>query len=558
MNTNKLFEQWLISNNLSENEFDKLASGHCKNIDKHLIADSELWIDKLHENIDLEITLATDYDADGVMSAIILRDAITFITNNRPNVYAPRENEGYGWTKGSIDRIYQEFPNSQLLISADSGISCKEAVDYAVDNYFAKVLISDHHEAKLELFPDKALAAVNVNRADKKDSYGEIFGGISGATTAFYLMQLYAEKYCDEQTQEKINSLKYYAAISVMSDVMPVVDENRILVKDLLEDFNSGKMLEMSSSNDSLLRLVTFLRYFGKQLTITDFGFSVIPLINSNRRMTGESSEAMKLFSYDELEAYIAYVTLKDLNDQRKAKLKQAVKDLNEIYDFSESHGAAFKVELGSGLLGLLASRVANANYIPALAFSSNEKDGFIGASGRGVESKSVMQVLQSIQENRNDLTFTFGGHSMALGCRVLAKDFDDFKDEFESTSKKLYSQVAKPKSKAIILDRLLDLDEAFATAKRISIINPLPYGISNLQAKLPIAKDRLKFFGREKEHAKMFYVYDGQTIEMLNFFKSSEFAESQEDFDAVINVSYENNTYFASIEAFERRINAS
>lgn len=538
--------KWLQSNSITQEEFDKLSD--FSNYEHQSIldaADAELWIDTLHKCKDLKIVVDGDYDCDGVMSEVILKHSLHEFGFNF-EVYCPNEHDGYGLTLKEAKHIYEKHPDVEIIVTADNGINCKEAVDWLYDKGI-RVLVTDHHKGNPDLFPDKALACVDINRGDKPDNYK--FKHLSGAYTAYKLMLEYAKRYGDRVNVKYVEQLELFAAISILSDVMRIEGENREIVHNLISQSNSKQSLDyLASLYDSVDAFRFFLNKFGeKEITINTFGFGLIPVINSNRRMLGESELAFKAFDSNKAVAESAITSLMLLNDLRKSEMKEVTKMIDDYIVLSHENLVILKVKnMRPGILGLIASKIANQYKVASLVF--NEVDGaeMLGASGRGIGNKSIYDMLDKVHKLDSSINMKFGGHSLALGCQVQYADFGRFLE--------LMSIIASSSDYTYELDHkgVVDVksfkemkDEAFVLElqKMLLIdfekVDPLPTDIRGLKFRIRTNYNTLrdmKFssFGMYNDHFK-FYIDD---MECIAFYQAVDY---RKEFDIIMTPSIKN-----------------
>lgn len=522
----KLFKSWLDMNELSYNDYLELLDfTKFDQQDFSEAADAITFIERLHSLKDKFIVIDTDYDCDGVMAGLVLEGSLKRLGFNTATYY-PTEHDGYGLTLAEAEHILEKYPDADVVITADNGINCREGIKYLTDRG-VKVLVTDHHKGEVDLFPTTAEVCVNVNRGDKPDNYR--FKGISGAQTAWKLMDLYARTYGDSIDISYVKSLKLFASISIMSDVMPMLNENRRDVRELIDTTNSQKFVAMSAANDYIKRLKTFIEKFGdKRVTIDSFGFAIIPTINSARRMMGESELAFKAFDSNPAVADLSINGLMRMNDLRKTAKKDALKTIDKRVD--SPYVAVGVTDAKSGILGLIASDLANSVGRSALAFK--HVGDYYRSSGRGWRHNSIYDILTEVKNRESEIDLQFGGHSHALGCSVAAKDFDLFCKTIEIVAEEMYKDVEPEVPKMIEVDfrELLTskslLAEMQDVVSKLDMIEPLPQDVVGLKLQTMTSNEEMtrygfEYFGRSYEHLK--YVSPDKKLEILLFFKADQ-----------------------------------
>ena len=522
----KLFKSWLEMNELSYDDYlDLLDFTKFDQQDFSEAADAIAFIETLHSLKDKFIVIDTDYDCDGVMAGLVLEGSLKRLGFNTATYY-PTEHDGYGLTLAEAEHILEKYPDAEVVITADNGINCRDGIKYLTDRG-VKVLVTDHHKGEVDLFPTTAEVCVNVNRGDKTDNYR--FKGISGAQTAQKLMDLYARTYGDSIDISYVKSLKLFASISIMSDVMPMLNENRRDVRDLIDTTNSQKFAAMAAANDYVKRLKTFIEKFGdKRVTIDSFGFAIIPTINSARRMMGESELAFKAFDSNPAVADLSINGLMRMNDLRKTAKKDALKTIDLRVD--SPYIAVGVTTAKSGILGLIASDLANSVGRSALAFK--HAGDYYRSSGRGWRHNSIYDILTEVKNREPEIDLQFGGHSHALGCSVAAKDFDLFCKTIEIVAEEMYKDVEPEVPKMIEVDfrELLTskslLAEMQDVVSKLDMIEPLPQNVVGLKLQTMTSNEEMtrygfEYFGRSYEHLK--YVSPDKKLEILLFFKADQ-----------------------------------
>lgn len=522
----KLFKSWLEMNELSYDDYlDLLDFTKFDQQDFSEAADAITFIETLHSLKDKFIVIDTDYDCDGVMAGLVLEGSLKRLGFNTATYY-PTEHDGYGLTLAEAKHILEKYPDAEVVITADNGINCRDGIKYLTDRR-VKVLVTDHHKGEVDLFPTTAEVCVNVNRGDKTDNYR--FKGISGAQTAWKLMDIYARTYGDSIDISYVKSLKLFASISIMSDVMPMLNENRRDVRELIDTTNSQKFVAMSAANDYVKRLKTFIEKFGdKRITIDSFGFAIIPTINSARRMMGESELAFKAFDSNPAVADLSINGLMRMNDLRKTAKKDALKTID--LRVNSPYIAVGVTTAKSGILGLIASDLANSVGRSALAFK--HVGDYYRSSGRGWRHNSIYDILTEVKNREPEIDLQFGGHSHALGCSVAAKDFDLFCKMIEIVAEEMYKDVETEVPKMIEVDfrELLTskslLAEMQDVVSKLDMIEPLPQNVVGLKLQTMTSNEEMtrygfEYFGRSYEHLK--YVSPDKKLEILLFFKADQ-----------------------------------
>jgi len=374
-----------------------------------------------------KIMIYGDYDADGVTSVSILRKYLASIGGNTSYHIPSREKDGYGVSIQAIDRFSAEGVN--LIITVDTGITAIDEARYAGE-LGIDMVITDHHECR-EILPE-ATAVVNPKRTDS--TYP--FSGLAGVGVAFKFICA-AERMRrpddDPDALTKAMTDRYIdlVAIGTIADVMPLTDENRILVSMGLEKINGGispalrALLEESGSK-------AFDPVSGKcNISSSTVSFTLAPRINAAGRM--ESADlAAELFLTDD-QARIKYLAgrLCAVNGKRQEEENRIVESAaGQITAFDQNDKVIILADdkWSSGIIGIVASRITERYGKPTILISF---DGDTGrGSGRSIEGVNLVEALSEC----SDLLTKYGGHSLAAGLTIERNKLDDFRKKMNET----------------------------------------------------------------------------------------------------------------------------
>ena len=377
----------------------------------YLMPDMALAVDRIIKAINNKekILIYGDYDVDGITSITVVKN---FLLERGANVtqYIPnRLNEGYGLNKGAIKKIADEGVN--LIITVDCGISGIEEVNYA-NSLGLEVIVTDHHEVG-EVLPN-AIAVVDAKRKDSTYPFREL----AGVGVGFKLIQAIAQRL---ELEEK-EYLKYLdiVCIGTISDIVPLVDENRVIAK-------LGLKLVEVTKNVGLKALLEASGY--KKIDSFTVSFGLAPRINACGRM-GKEKEALNLFlTQDENEAKKIALRLNEYNKERQDIEKRIYEDAVNKIEKSETDKQV--LVLGSenwhhGVIGIVASKITDLYFKPSILICFEEDEG--KGSGRSIPGFDLYESLTNCSENLEK----FGGHSMAVGVTLKKENFEKFKEEFE------------------------------------------------------------------------------------------------------------------------------
>lgn len=363
------------------------------------------------------ITIFGDYDADGITSTTILKRFFHDI-NKECNVYIPnRLNEGYGLNKNAIKKLSEDGTN--LIITVDCGITAIEETKYAKE-LGIDIVITDHHEPGEEI-PD-AEAVVDCKRKDNKYPFREL----AGCGVAFKLTQAL----CKNLDLNENQALKYLdiACVGTISDVVPLVDENRVIVK-------LGMLLLKQTKNLGLKQIINNAHF--KEFNSMSVAFGITPRINACGRL-GHQGEALELFTTDNQEKATELAKKMDeYNIQRQLEEKRIYDEaITLLQEEAQTNGITNCIVLGHenwnpGVIGIVSSRITEKFYKPSILVCF-DKD-IAKGSGRSIEGFDLHKALMECDKYLTN----YGGHSLAAGLSLNTKDFEKFKNMINEYAEK-------------------------------------------------------------------------------------------------------------------------
>ena len=455
-NVSNLLATILSNKNISsENEIEKFLNPTRNDFyDPFLMPDMKIAVDRILEAMSKKekIIIYGDYDVDGITSITVLKQ---FLEDRGIEVgqYIPnRLNEGYGLNKKAIEEIVKQ--KYTLMITVDCGISGVEEVEYA-NSLGIETIITDHHEQGEEI--PNALAVVDAKRKDNKYPFNQL----AGVGVVFKLIQ--ALGIC--LGLEEKEYLKYLDLVCVgtISDIVPLVDENRVIAK-------LGLKLVQVTKNIGLKTLLDTVGY--KKIDSITISFGVAPRINACGRM-GFQNEALDLFlTKSEKEAMEISDRLNEYNRERQDTEKKIFSEALQKIEKSEKDKPC--IILGSenwhhGVIGIVASKVTDMYFKPSILICF--EDGIGKGSGRSVPGFDLHEALSKCDK----YVEKFGGHSMAIGITLTQDNFNKFKEEFEEYTKNSDIDKIVP---IIYIDQEVTLkDINLKAAKELQLLEPFGEG---------------------------------------------------------------------------------
>lgn len=450
-------------NIITDEEISCFLNVQLKNIlDPFLLNDMEKAVLRTYEAFRRreKIIVFGDYDVDGITSVSLL--SFIFKTYGLDfHYYIPhRAKEGYGFSQEGV--LFSQQEKAKLIITVDCGITSFDEISLA-KSLGIDTIVLDHHEAK-EIIPP-GVAVINPKRKDSKYP----FPGLAGVGVTFKFAQalikfLKSENYLPQQEIELQEHLDL-VALGTLADMMPLLKENRILVKKGL------KIME----NTKKAGLKALLKKIGKEqqpLSESDISFKLAPRINAVGRL-GDPSLAVRLLTTEDiLEAEFLSETLENHNKERQT-IEQRI--LKHAFTKAESVQQKIIVIAGEnwhvGVIGIIASKLVSEFFRPAIVISFADNLG--RGSGRSVKGFPLLASLQHCSY----LLENFGGHNQAAGITIKRKNFE----QFTAIINKYADQIVTNLVPEIFIDLEIKL-EAICNDLSKEIIDLAPFGQGNPQ----------------------------------------------------------------------------
>ena len=390
-----------------------------------------------------------DYDADGITATAVLHQFLRELGLNCFPYIPDRLTQGYGL---KIEGLKELAPQARLVVTVDCGISDAAEVAWAKTQGL-EVIITDHHEIPPEL-PD-ALAVVNPKRLGHAYPFGELAGvGVALLLALGVRADLRAEGWFRQHPEPNLRSYLDLVALGTAADVVPLVGENRILVRQGL------KVLE-ESRRPGIIALKEVTRLEGKPISYQNVVFQLAPRLNAAGRM-GQARCALELLLCDDLaQARVQARYLHNLNRQRQALEEEVLKQARALIrrDNLAARPVLVLAEEGwhPGVIGIVAARLADEYHRPAALVSLVNGRG--RGSARSVEGFHLFKGLTACRQ----VLHKYGGHAAAAGFEVAADQVPALQDLLEQA---FHEQVGleppRPTLKVDAQVELPDLDRAF------------------------------------------------------------------------------------------------
>ena len=504
-NVSELLATVLLNRNIIKDEDVKLFLNPTRKDfhDPYLMPDMEKAVNRIITAIDKKekTIIYGDYDVDGITSITVLSK---FLKERNLNVgaYIPnRLEEGYGLNKKAIKKIADE--GYKLIITVDCGISGTEEIDYAY-SLGMEVIITDHHEP-LEVLP-KALAVIDCKRKDNKYP----FNSLAGVGVAFKLIQAIGIR-LDLEEKEYLKFLDI-VCIGTISDIVPLVDENRVIAK-------LGLKLVENTRSPGVKALLNAAAY--KEVNSNTVSFGMAPRINACGRM-GHERDALDLFLTENIvEANRITEKLNNYNRERQ-EIEKRIFDEAILKITSEHLMNNNAIVIGSenwhhGVIGIVASKITELYFKPSILICFEGEAG--KGSGRSIPGFDLHAALCST----SDYLEKYGGHEMAVGLSLKKSNFQKFRQKFEQIARDNHTEDLVS---VIKIDKEINLkDINLENVKQLKLLEP--FGEAN---KTPIfiyknlKIDSIRALS-EGKHLKL-TLKDGNTIINAIGFNMGEYSE--------------------------------
>lgn len=358
-----------------------------------------------------KICVYGDYDADGVTSTSLLYGYLRDSLGADVMFYIPtRTGEGYGMNKGAVDKIHSL--GVTLIITVDNGISAREEIDYA-NSLGIDTVITDHHMPSGAI--PKAVAVVNAHQQDDKSPFKDF----SGVGVAFKLVMAIEGEYAD--VDSLLENFSDIATLGTIGDIVPLVGENRTLVKNGLRHIQNSDRIGINAMKQES-------GIAEKEINSSNVAFTLVPRINAGGRLGSSEKSVNLLLTEDEDEAVTIADKLGMDNRERQSIEKEILASIDEeVRRTPNIVNDKILVFAGKGwhqgVVGIAASRIKDIYDKPTIIIGIDD-DGVARGSGRSVEGFSLCDAVFACSEH---LTH-YGGHPMAVGISLEKEKINDFR----------------------------------------------------------------------------------------------------------------------------------
>jgi single-stranded-DNA-specific exonuclease len=487
-------------------DVDRFLSPRLQDLsDPFLLPDMDAAVSRVLKAIDDNETIVAfgDYDVDGVTSLTLLTKILHAYGHENTHTFLPnRMDEGYGLSHEGIERCLEEaHPN--LLIAVDCGTSSVEEVAW-LNERDIDVIILDHHELSAENPPD-CVALVNPKMGDD-------FHYLCSAGVVFKLAHALLKSRPLDNFQ--LRDYLDLVAVGTVADIVPLVDENRLLVRHGLKRLKHTQNVGLTA-----LKAASGV---GSNPQASDVGFRIGPRLNAAGRLDSAKASLDLLMSHDALEARSIAQQLETRNHDRRALETRIVREANTKLE--SMTGEESSIVLGSpdwhpGVVGIVASRISRKFHLPTfvIAFDDN---GLGKGSGRSITGLSLVDALDACR----DLLVKGGGHDMAAGLTIEESNLDAFRKRFEKfVQENTNEEILRPKvvvdAEASFAELELSLLDSYEQLHPFGTSNPQPVflcrGVQVLEEPRVMKEKHLKFTLAQKGVERSVIYFGGAEVEL-------------------------------------------
>lgn len=472
--------------------------------DPYLMPDMQVAVERIRAALSgrEKILIYGDYDVDGVTSVALLLLYLRSVGGDASYYIPERINEGYGLNVAAIEKFKEQ--GVTLIITVDSGITATEEVAYAA-SLGVDVVITDHHACH-EKLPD-AVAVVNPHRPDSRYPFTEL----AGVGVVFKLL-------CALENNKNIGRLcaEYcdIVALGTVADVMPIVGENRVIVK-----LGLSRLEKTGNAGlKALIRCAFSEKRSSKNraLTASSISFGLAPRINAAGRI-GDVNRAVKLLITDnpqEAENIAEYLCAVNRERQliENQIFEQAVAQIEETTDFENDKVIVLTSDSWHlGVIGIVASKITDRYGLPSILISF---DGNIGkGSGRSIKGFNINEAIGECRE----LLVKYGGHELAAGLTVSRENVAAFRKKINEYAVKVFDF----DHISTVLNADMELSGKDITVENALEITKLePYGLANAEPLFCMTDVTIReiYAIGEGKHLKMMLEKDGKVITAVYF----------------------------------------
>lgn len=459
------------------------------------------------------IRIIGDYDIDGICSIYILFKGLKICGADVDYEVPDRITDGYGINENLIKQAYEA--GVEVIITCDNGIAAASQIDYA-NELGMTVVITDHHDVPYEetdngrryIIP-KAAAVVDPKQNDCRYP----FKMLCGAGIAYKFIDCMVKEFQTGDSVSVMPELLQFAAIATVGDIVDLLDENRIIVKE-------GLKLIANTENYGLNALMAVTGVSRESINAYHIGFVLGPCLNASGRLDSAKRALKMLVTDDRAEAERHAGELKDLNEERKKLTSEAVDKAVDMVENSSLKDdkvlVIFLPDCHESIAGIVAGRIREKYYKPVIVLTRGEQEA--KGSARSIESYNMFEKLSECK----DLFTRFGGHPMAAGLSLPEENIPEFRRRINEHCNLSEEDLTE----TVWIDVPMPLE--YINEKLILELGGLePFGKANPK---PVFADKnisirnIRAIGKDKQYTRMTIAKDsGMVIDAVGFFPCTE-----------------------------------
>lgn len=514
---------WMIGLSDDEEIEEFFSSSPRRTYDPFLLKNMDKVIDKINQTIDegKRICIYGDYDVDGVTSVSLLYEVLSLLTDKIDYYIPSRFEEGYGLNKKALKRIRNK--GTDLVITVDCGSTSVVEVDYARE-IGLDIIVTDHHNLGEEL--PKCLI---LNPKQHDCTYP--FKDICGCGVAFKIAQALQRK--TNLPKQILKDILDLLAIGTVSDIVPLLDENRTFVKYGLKQINK-------KNRKGLASLIAGIGLDEREIKSYHIGYIIGPHINAAGRIDNAIAGVELLISKNEKEINDKTALLIESNRERRNIQKIAFDQCYEIAMKNHAEDLFLVIhspDTHEGVAGIVASKIKEAFYRPTVILTQSDGGDVLKGTGRSILDINIFQYMNQYKENY----IKFGGHSGACGFSIHEKDINLLRENLNKEMQKIKEENSDcfvPKAEISLEIEVRDINFEFVqTIEKLE-----PFGHKNERPLFLIKDlwiDKKFLMGKDKDHVKVVLKdINGYTIECVGFYMKNKFDRfSSDDVLSIIGI---------------------
>ncbi len=503
-NVPRIIANVLLNRGIEVSAFDEFMSKSKRGVKNPMtMLDMDKAVERIVSALEKKekIAIYGDYDVDGITSTALLYEFMRSLGADVIYYIPDRKDEGYGINIMAVNKLIKQ--GMKLLITVDCGITAIGEVEFAKLQGM-DVIITDHHTCK-ERIPTAAAAVVNPKRPE--DEYG--FDGLAGVGVAFKLALALAMK-LGIKTGQVFDKYVDLAAIGTIADVVPLIDENRIIV-------DKGLKLLQAPRRPGVRELLAVAGMSGKKVTASTVAFAIAPRMNAAGRLGTAVTAVELLLTRDDAKAREIAIELDRENKERQETEHEINREALDMIAADPNFAKKKVIVLAkegwhNGVIGIVASRIMEQFYKPTILISLTNGAG--KGSGRSIAGFNLFDALSDSDE----LLTTFGGHAVAAGLGINEANLE----KFSARINKYADEVMKDSDMVPVIKIDCMLGGGNLSVATANILSKLePYGMGNERPVFAVKNAVVTAFstvGAENKHLRMQIEKDGVRVNCIGF----------------------------------------